>query len=147
MNQNIWGPHFWETLHCVSFNYPINPSYTDKLNYHNFFMSLKYVLPCKWCQKNYERNINEYPIKLESRKDLIYWLIDLHNEVNGKEGRRQYSYEEVIKRYEHKYNKKIDILFNTDQKSCIYYTHIYDKINIILTLIALICILILLRKK
>ena len=26
----IWGPHFWETLHCVSFGYPLEPTEEQK---------------------------------------------------------------------------------------------------------------------
>ena len=34
---NIWGPHFWVTLHSISFSYPQNPSEKDKHDYMIFF--------------------------------------------------------------------------------------------------------------
>lgn len=108
MNQNIWGPEMWTCLHTISLNYPLKPTLQDKINYYKFFYALKNVLPCSWCRKNYERNICELPIRLNSKKDFVYWLIDLHNEVNGKEGKRPYTYEEVIKYYEDKLKKKIE---------------------------------------
>jgi len=143
MNQNIWGPHFWETLHTITFNYPLKPSQKDKENYQNFFTSLKYVLPCSYCQKNYVRNMNELPIKLNNRKELVYWLIDLHNEVNGKEGKRQYTYEEIIKIYEIKYKKKIklDNKDKCDDNNVCIYKHKYDYINMALTVLALMILL------
>lgn len=107
MNQNIWGPEMWTCLHTISLNYPLKPTYQDKLDYYKFFYALKNVLPCGWCRKNYERNIRELPIRLNSKRDFVYWLIDLHNEVNGKEGKRPYTYNEVIKYYEDKLKKKI----------------------------------------
>ena len=115
MNQSIWGSHLWFFLHTTTFNYPINPTEDDKKNMYNFFMSLKPVLPCMYCRKNYDRNLKEYPIRLNSRKDLICWLIDIHNEVNGKEGKRQYSYEEVINIYKKRLNK--DIILDDNNKN------------------------------
>ena len=32
MNQNIWGPHLWFSLHTISFNYPLKPTENDKYN-------------------------------------------------------------------------------------------------------------------
>lgn len=109
MNQNIWGPNFWFCLHTITFNYPLEPTKEDKLNYYNFFYHLGRVLPCSYCQKNYRRNFKEMPIKLNNRKDLVYWLIDFHNEVNGKEGKRHYTYSEIIKEYEKKFGKEIKL--------------------------------------
>jgi len=109
MNQNIWGPELWFVLHTITLNYPVKPTEEDKRNIENFFLSLKPILPCMYCRKNYDRHLKENPIKLNNRKDLVYWLIDIHNEVNAQEGKRQYSYAEVIQIYEKKLNKKISL--------------------------------------
>lgn len=109
MNQNIWGPNFWFCLHTITFNYPLEPKSEDKLNYYNFFFNLGKVLPCSYCRKNYQRNFKEMPIRLNSRKELVCWLIDFHNEVNGKEGKRQYTYSEILKIYENKFGKEIKL--------------------------------------
>lgn len=140
-NQNTWGPACWFMLHSATFNYPINPTLEDKKNYYNFFTSLKNILPCGYCRKNYERNLVENPIKLNCRKDLACWLIDLHNEVNGKEGKRHYSYEEVLRIYEKKLNKKIPL---TNENDIIDFTcdkHCWKSINV--TVIILIILLVL----
>jgi hypothetical protein len=109
MNQNIWGPHLWFSLHTMSFNYPLKPNNKDKNEYKNFFNSLKYVIPCSVCKKNYIRHLNELPIEkhLSNRKELVYWVIDLHNMVNGETGKKIISYDNVIKKYEEAYGKKI----------------------------------------
>ena len=109
MNQNIWGPHLWFSLHTITFNYPLNPNQDDKDNYKNFFNSLKNVIPCSVCKKNYIRHLNELPIDqhLNNRKKLVYWVIDLHNMVNGETGKKILSYDIVIKKYEDAYGKKI----------------------------------------
>ena len=41
---------------------------------------------------------------MESRKELIEWLIDIHNEVNVMIGKREYSYDEVYQLYNNMYS-------------------------------------------
>ena len=50
-------------------------------------------------------NLKKYPIDpaLENRELLVKWLIDIHNEVNKKNFKRIYTYDEVIKKYENLY--------------------------------------------
>ena len=114
MNQNIWGSHMWFSLHTITFNYPLKPSKEDIHNYKAFFVEFKNVIPCSICKKNYIRHLNELPIDnvLDSRKKLVYWLIDMHNMVNGEIGKKTWSYDAVIKKYEHVYGKKIILDFN-----------------------------------
>ena len=109
MNQNIWGSSLWFSLHTISMNYPNYPNNEDKMNYKDFFVSLKNVIPCTVCKKNYIRHLKENPIdkKLNTRKDLVYWLIDMHNMVNAEIGKKQMSYDAVIQKYESIYSKKI----------------------------------------
>ena len=118
MNQNIWGPHLWFSLHTISFVYPLNPNNNDKENYKNFFLSLKNVIPCVICKKNYIRHLNEHPVEnfLNSRRDLVYWVIDMHNLVNGEIGKKILSYETVMKKYETVFNKKIELESNNNSE-------------------------------
>ena len=93
----IWGPHGWIFLHTITFNYPEKPTKEDKFYHKELFNNLKYTLPCKSCANHYSLNLVKYPLEpaLESRTKLINWLIDIHNEVNKKNCKRVYSYEEV----------------------------------------------------
>ena len=111
MNQNIWGPHLWFSLHSISFNYPLKPSIEDKNNYKDFFLSLQEVIPCSVCKKNYKRHLNEHPLQdyLDNRKSLVYWVIDMHNMVNAEIGKKILSYDIVVKKYEDVYQKKIEL--------------------------------------
>ena len=105
MEPNIWGPAGWKFLHSITFNYPLTPDYNDKQNYKNFFENLQYVLPCPNCQNHYSQNIIKFPIRLESRNELVEWLIDIHNEVNKKNNKKVYSYQEVYQNYNQLYNQ------------------------------------------
>ncbi len=119
MNQNVWGPHLWFSLHTISFTYPIRPKESDKEEYKSFFIALQHVIPCSICKKNYKRHLQEFPVDahLDSRKDLVYWVIDLHNMVNSETGKRVISYEDAIQRYEDAYKKKIALNIE-DEKKC-----------------------------
>ncbi len=111
MNQNIWGSHLWFSLHTMSFNYPLEPTKEDKESYKRFFVNLRDVIPCSVCKKNYIRHLNEHPIDgyLKNRKSLVYWVIDMHNMVNGEIGKKILSYDIVIKKYENVYGKKFKL--------------------------------------
>tara|TARA_B100000745_G_C20114923_1_gene381648 strand:+ start:718 stop:1128 length:411 start_codon:yes stop_codon:yes gene_type:complete len=107
MYPSNWGSHAWIFLHTISFDYPDNPSLNDKLLYKNFFHSLKNILPCPKCKKHYEINIKKYPIQLNSRLDLIHWLIKIHNEVNKSLHKKIYSFNEIDEIYQSKFNYSI----------------------------------------
>ncbi len=161
MNQNIWGPNLWFSLHTMTFVYPLKPSSDDKKHYKTFFESLQYTIPCSVCRKNYVRHLKEYPIDgfLNSRKEIVYWLIDVHNMVNGETGKKILTYQTVIKKYEKVYGKKIilegdedmdeddtslshNLLYDSNQplKTCIkqYYSMNYVKIFIIIFFIIMV---------
>lgn len=97
----IWGPSFWHSLHCISFNYPVVPTETDKHNYKHFFKSLCNVLPCCDCRDHYTEHIKEEKLKLcdavfESRNTLTKWLYDFHMCVNESLGTTyDLSYEKI----------------------------------------------------
>jgi len=106
-NNNIWGPPAWTFLHTVTYNYPENPTDNDKRNFYNFFMSLQHVLPCNKCKVHYQQNIQKYDLSesLDSRENLVKWLIDLHNDVNRDNGKPVWSYSEVYNKYGEMYNQ------------------------------------------
>ncbi len=146
MNQNIWGPKLWEFLHCTSMNYPIYPTIKDKKNMYNFLMSLKPILPCRYCRDNYDKNLKEFPIRLDNRKELVCWMIDIHNEVNTRCGKRHYTYEEVLKTCENKYNKKISLINDNNKLDLTCDTHCWKSINIVIFIFIILLLLYLGRK-
>lgn len=107
MNKNIWGPSGWLFMHSISFQYPEYPTEEDKNNYKVFFESLKNTIPCPKCREHYSENLKQKPIQLNSRDELIQWVIDIHNEVNKKNSKKIYSRKEVEKLYLSKYNYSI----------------------------------------
>jgi len=107
MNQNVWGPHTWFFLHSVTFNYPFKPTAEDKKHIGQFFKEIEDILPCSICRRHYKGHLKKKPIQDGSRKELAYWLIDLHNIVNIQENKPTMSYQAVLDLYSQAYNKKI----------------------------------------
>ena len=89
-------------LHSITFNYPLNPTNEDKINYLNYFNSLSKILPCKYCRQSYEIYIKYIPVNefLDSRGGLCYWLYKIHELINEKIYKENISFTDVILKYE-----------------------------------------------
>ena len=108
-----WGPKTWKLIHCVSQNYPNNPTELDKQYYTYFFHMIPYILPCKKCQFHFLKQLRDYPIKnyLQSKKNICMWTYTLHNNVNIKNNKNSLSYKEANRLYHNKlYINDINLL-------------------------------------
>lgn len=101
---SVWGPPMWHFLHTMSFNYPINPSEKDKIHYKNFVLSLRNILPCKYCRINLTNNLKARPITdndMRNRENFSKYIFNLHETVNTLLGKKSgLTYEEVRDTYE-----------------------------------------------
>lgn len=102
----IWGAPTWESLHSITFGYPIEPTAQQKHDYREYFMAVGNVLPCKYCRESYKKFITEGDTELnddvlKNRENLTRWLYRIHQAVNHKlEIDYAVTYEEVVDRYE-----------------------------------------------
>lgn len=105
MQTLIWGPMMWNSLHTISFNYPVNPTQDDKKNYTQYLLSHEHVLPCVYCRVNFKSNLKKAKFSqkdMKSRESFSRFVYRLHNCVNKMLGKSvDISYEEVRDRYEH----------------------------------------------
>ena len=105
MLTTVWGPSMWHYLHIMSFNYPINPTKSDKNHYRDFIINLQYVLPCKYCRQNLTNNLKKLPITMSSmtnRETYSKYVYELHEHINNMLKKpSNLTYEEVRDRYEH----------------------------------------------
>jgi hypothetical protein len=101
----VWGPPMWHVLHTISFNYPVKPTKEDKINYYNFIVNLKYILPCKYCRDNLKKNFKKLSFNksvFKSRDAFSLFIYKLHEEVNTMLGKiSNLTYEMIRDRYEH----------------------------------------------
>ncbi len=105
MLTTVWGPSMWHFLHTMSFNYPVTPTPEQKKDYMDFILSLRNVLPCKYCRMNLTNNLATRPIRMchmENRETFSRFIYELHETVNKMLGKNSgLSYCDVRERYEH----------------------------------------------
>lgn len=82
LSTNIWGNHFWMTMYSVALSFPNHPSDETRKHTLDFFTSLQYLLPCDNCKSHYQKLFQEFPINLNSSKDLSDWVNFIHNKIN-----------------------------------------------------------------
>lgn len=105
MSTDYWGPLTWTTLHCLTYNYPPNPSRDfRKKTFYFFNYIIPSVLPCPKCQKHFLKQLRDNPITyhLGNRESLCQWLIEIHNYVNRSNRKKNYSKDEIDQIYENK---------------------------------------------
>jgi len=135
MNPEVWGPPAWTFLHSITINYPHNPTPEEKIHYFNFFDNLKNVLPCEICKKHYKSHLEAVPLSenIDSKDKLIRWLINIHNKINVMNGKKEWTYQEVIDHYDNlhinsasKLNKNIGgkiVFLLLALAICVYYIY------------------------
>lgn len=102
----IWGPPLWESLHAVTFGYPMEPTDETKEKYKAWLISLGDVLPCSYCRNSYKQFIKDGDSALTdndllNRENLCKWGYRMHNRVNNKLGVDYgVKYEEIVYKYE-----------------------------------------------
>ena len=105
MLTTVWGPSMWHFLHTMSFNYPVVPTADDKKHYRDFILSLRYILPCKYCRQNLTNNLKAKPLTMSdmaSRDTFSRFVYKLHETVNKLLKKSSgLSYCDVRERYEH----------------------------------------------
>ena len=103
---DTWGPPLWKELHEKTFNYPHYPTASDKKEVVIYFHTFTRRIPCPSCRQHYKSWLQLHPVENvhHMRKSLIEWLVDLHNDVNVRNGKRVWAYEEVYELYERKFN-------------------------------------------
>ena len=110
MKPEIWGPHSWKFLHYMTISYPECPSDEDKQNMSEFINAFQKIIPCYKCRTNFKKHIQEQPLNdsvLKSKKDFVYWMIDVHNSVNKLNNKPIMSYGDALSNLLYT-NKKTD---------------------------------------
>jgi hypothetical protein len=121
MQSQKWGPSAWTFLHSVSFNYPLLPSFQDKLNYKNFFHSIQFILPCSFCRDYYSILLKYIKIDkyLDSRGGITFWLFIIHNLINKKLKYPLETFQNVVLKYENLRARCGSIHNNVNYYECI----------------------------
>ena len=77
IDPNFWGGAGWIFLNSIALTY--KPEY--KNNYKQFILQLPWILPCDTCGSNLQKNINTIDNALESKENLLRWLLKIRNDI------------------------------------------------------------------
>ena len=86
---SFWGPQSWRFIHIGSLNYRATPA--NKAAWRSFILHfLPATLPCATCRAHYMRRLPRFDLKkiLESRRNLVVFWWNLHNDINGDVARK-----------------------------------------------------------
>ena len=94
ISPELFGPSFWGALHYACL-VPENP---DKVK--EFIALYPYVLPCIGCREHFNQVLQEFPIPAEDdSKTLFEWSVMVHNLVNVRLGKPEFTAEEALKHW------------------------------------------------
>lgn len=81
MEKSFWGPSTWCMIHIIACSYQFN--YVN--SFKQFIQSLPFLLPCEYCRKHLQGNLQTLPLtetSLSNNKNLFMWTYFLHDLVN-----------------------------------------------------------------
>ncbi len=91
LNPEYWGPHFWEVMYLAAVGFSSEPTVNEKIGFRMFYDSLRYVLPCQKCRKEYDQYVNQFPLTSDdtsSPHKLFDWVYRLHSHVTRRLSKR-----------------------------------------------------------
>jgi hypothetical protein len=101
MNINIVGPPLWRSLHAITFAYPETATTEQSQSAVAFFDALVPLFPCDKCRPHLAAELQRHPVKdvAGGRDAFARWLVDLHNRVNARLGKPQWTFEAAAAEY------------------------------------------------
>lgn len=90
-----WGPLFWNFLHSI----PNNLTKDNACYFNAMFKKLSYVIPCNVCKEHYDkfRDENKLEMRNITKIKMKKWILQLHNSVNLKLGKKEFTLKESNK--------------------------------------------------
>lgn len=87
MDTRFWGPSGWKLFHLITFDYTYSSE--NAIIYANFFDTIPYILPCKFCRSSLTEYYRKHTHTMQNgfihpMIDLTKWMYKIHNCVNDK---------------------------------------------------------------
>jgi len=99
----VWGPILWKYLHTSSINFPQNPSPQQINGMKQMLCNLQWSIPCENCSMHFGKYIEKHRQNMDkicsNRDSLFAFIVDAHNQVNKRYGKKVLSVEEARKLY------------------------------------------------
>jgi hypothetical protein len=93
-------------LHTGSLKYPEKASNVIAERMRGYILGLPYIIPCENCSEHAKEYVDSHMEKLgkitSGRSELFNFFVDLHNQVNKRHGKREFTYKEALEKYSDK---------------------------------------------
>lgn len=100
---SVFGPPLWFSLHNASAFYPEKASPLHAERMKNVILGIPVLIPCETCKEHATNYIEQHKHHLmeicKTKNDLFKFLVDFHNFVNQRLGKRVICYEEAHNLY------------------------------------------------
>lgn len=98
---DVFGPPLWFVLHNAANSYPNRPTPFIQESMKQLVYSLPLLIPCVTCKEHFydflrSTNLEEVT---SSKENLFNFFVRVHNYVNKRYGRREYSLNEAKELY------------------------------------------------
>jgi hypothetical protein len=84
------GKLSWDLLHSITLKYPENPTNEERGAMISFLSLFARFYPCSVCGIEFKAIIDKNPPNLDSKKQFVKWMCDVHNYVNEKLGKPKF---------------------------------------------------------
>lgn len=98
-DKEVFGPHYWFTLHNSAANYPEYPTDKDKDDFRGLFNTVVRNVPCNDSCRIHARDyvrMHSLEPALENRDRLFDYLCHFHNYVNKLNGKQLHACESML---------------------------------------------------
>jgi hypothetical protein len=98
-SKDHWGPYLWGFIHTITIiDYERNDTYNK--NIRDVLRELKDCFPCPTCKDKYIDYLSKLDnLDLSKPMVLFRWSVDLHNAVNIKLNKPQWTYEMALMKW------------------------------------------------
>lgn len=101
MKIDVVGPPLWRSLHAITFAYPQQATPEHTAAAVALFDALVPLFPCDKCRPHLAAELKRHPVAevAGGRETFARWLVDLHNRVNARLGKPQWTFEQAATEY------------------------------------------------
>lgn len=91
-----WADAVWRSLYFFARTYPDQPTPAEQKNLVQFMTSMQGLLPCHQCRGHFAKHFPELENAKMSRVTLYQWIFNVQNDINKRNGKKEYSWSDSI---------------------------------------------------
>merc|ERR1711937_378288 len=91
-----WGPIFWKFLYLSAMGLPYSLTNKHKEKYEDLIKNFAVYLPCAECRYHYTEMLKKRTFSFETREDILFSILEIHNSVRLRQRKKEFTYENVM---------------------------------------------------